>query len=154
MEKWVLRSLICAGKSFWKFQIVTRYRELHYFYTTCMHISLKEFWLVLCKNWAESVFRIALSYKFHNNIYRYIKNINMGKFGVFYSIFFVLFFVFCFNSKSVVKHEFYYHSFPWDFHCTMLVSYENVQMTLMYSLVSSKCCTGFFSWWERRKGDL
>ena len=27
----------------------------------------------------------------------------MGKFGVFYSIFFV---VFCFNSKSVVKHEF------------------------------------------------
>lgn len=94
MEKWVLRSLICAGKSFWKFQIVTRYRGLHYFYTTCIHISLKEFWLVLCENWAESVFRIALSHKFHNNIYVLCKqHINMGKFGVFYSIF-LLFFVF------------------------------------------------------------
>ena len=106
MEKWVLRSLICAGKSFWKFQIVTRYRELHYFYTTCMHISLKEFWLVLCKNWAEIVFCIALSYKFHNNIYHYVKKhikwVNLVYSTAFFLLFFVLILDLLWNMNFII----------------------------------------------------
>ena len=64
------------------------------FYTTCIHISLKEFWLVLCKNWAENVFRIALTYKFHNNIYCYVKNILIWINWVYSTAFFCCCFLF------------------------------------------------------------
>lgn len=73
---------------------------MHYFYTTCVHISLKEFSHVHCKNWAENVFCIALGYKFHNNIYLYVKNTLIWVNSVCSTVFFVvccLFFVLILN---------------------------------------------------------